>query len=396
MTSRTHLVALAALLACGGNSSTDPSASITLTLRLDRTTLVPGEQTAYTVSATRDGQPVSGAATVQSDNPDIATVSSEGVVSAIRAGRVNISATLETAFTRTQLEVLEGGVISPAGGRIRLTSGRVELAVPAGAVTAPVAVTIVPAQPPTVDPTAVRNATFAVSPDISFAVPATIRITYDPSNAPIGLPQGALGLRRAMGVAWTDLVPSLVDSSAFVVTAAVNQTGTFGIGRHVPDATCAGAEHRHFDFWLGEWNMTDTPSGQSVGTSTISREPGGCAVYEEYVSPTPISPGRSISFYEPNTKRWYQQYIDAGGNRAELASTSFSPTSIVMRTSVATAYKVVTWSRVDANTVTQVSNITLNGGQSFTPEYNLTYRRKPGTQPSAATGSVTTEPRGAR
>lgn len=73
---------------------------------------------------------------------------------------------------------------------------------------------------------------------------------------------------------------------------------------------CRGAEHRQFDFWLGQWAVTDT-AGQVVGTNRITRVANGCGVHE-YWRGAGGTNGTSINWYEPGTGKWYQVWVGSG------------------------------------------------------------------------------------
>ena len=73
----------------------------------------------------------------------------------------------------------------------------------------------------------------------------------------------------------------------------------------------ARPEAAQFDFWLGEWNVTNA-QGQPVGTNRIQRILGQCVVFEEY-SEHLGSGGKSFNVYDAQTNRWQQTWVDAQG-----------------------------------------------------------------------------------
>ncbi|GAG23114.1 unnamed protein product, partial [marine sediment metagenome] len=48
-------------------------------------------------------------------------------------------------------------------------------------------------------------------------------------------------------------------------------------------AACHTADHRAFDFWVGQWVVYD-PAGNVVGNNTIELVLGGCALHESWES----------------------------------------------------------------------------------------------------------------
>jgi hypothetical protein len=82
-----------------------------------------------------------------------------------------------------------------------------------------------------------------------------------------------------------------------------------------PPPACRTAEHRQFDFWLGEWDVKD-PAGKVLGTNRISLVLGGCVLHEAWTSPG--MSGNSYNIYFAPEKRWHQTWVDDRGNLLEL------------------------------------------------------------------------------
>ncbi len=76
-------------------------------------------------------------------------------------------------------------------------------------------------------------------------------------------------------------------------------------------APCATPEFRAFDYWIGEWTVSDT-TGQVMATSSITKVSGDCAIAEHW-QPIGGKEGRSLSWYEPKDQQWHQQWVDGDG-----------------------------------------------------------------------------------
>lgn len=74
-------------------------------------------------------------------------------------------------------------------------------------------------------------------------------------------------------------------------------------------------EHRQFDFWVGEWDVT--AQGQKVAVSKITLIEGGCIVLEQYTQRDGYS-GQSFNYYNPALGKWRQVWVDSGGNMSEF------------------------------------------------------------------------------
>ena len=78
-----------------------------------------------------------------------------------------------------------------------------------------------------------------------------------------------------------------------------------------PPAPCSGAEHRQFDFWLGEWQVHGA-DGKLAGINRITREYGGCVIHERYATGRGYS-GESLNTYDAARKVWHQTWVDDSG-----------------------------------------------------------------------------------
>ncbi|MEQ8803197.1 hypothetical protein [Haliea sp.] len=82
------------------------------------------------------------------------------------------------------------------------------------------------------------------------------------------------------------------------------------LAQTVPMA-CMGAEHRAFDFWIGDWNV-HRADGQLAGTNSITREIGGCVLHERYDTGRGYS-GESFNIYDASRQTWHQTWVDSSG-----------------------------------------------------------------------------------
>lgn len=74
---------------------------------------------------------------------------------------------------------------------------------------------------------------------------------------------------------------------------------------------CDAAEHRQFDFWLGDWNVR-TPDGKLAGVNRVAREYGGCVVHERYTTDRGYR-GESLNVYDAARNVWHQTWVDSAG-----------------------------------------------------------------------------------
>jgi prolyl oligopeptidase len=83
-----------------------------------------------------------------------------------------------------------------------------------------------------------------------------------------------------------------------------------------PAAACAGPEHRSFDFWVGEWTVTDA-AGKAAGRSRVEKVLGGCALLERWTG-TDGFEGQAFHLFDRVSGRWQQRWVDSRGQMLEL------------------------------------------------------------------------------
>jgi hypothetical protein len=121
------------------------------------------------------------------------------------------------------------------------------------------------------------------------------------------------------------------------------------------------------------WNVTE--NGQPSGISDITDEPGGCAIWERFQS---AGIGRSISFYEPGSGKWYQTYVDDAGFRLLLGGVFASGNmDLLTPPNGGQTHGRTRWSAEGNNARQQVAALSTNGGASYgPPQYNFLYVRR--------------------
>ena len=120
--------------------------------------------------------------------------------------------------------------IGTAGGTVTSTDGSATLTIPAGALSSSVAITATPMTNPPAAPGLVTANTYDFGPSgTQFASPATLRVTYKPSQLPSGVDPTSLHVVVLDGTAW-DVVPgSVVDTAAHTVTGPINHFSSYGL-----------------------------------------------------------------------------------------------------------------------------------------------------------------------
>jgi hypothetical protein len=85
------------------------------------------------------------------------------------------------------------------------------------------------------------------------------------------------------------------------------------LAAQTPPPSCAAAEYRQFDFWLGTWDVLN-PQGKEIGTNTITLELNGCVLHEHWESIAGAHRGQSFNIYDRTSGRWHQTWVANNGN----------------------------------------------------------------------------------
>lgn len=144
---------------------------------------------------------------------------------------------------------------------------------------------------------------------------------------------------------------------------------------------CSGEEHRRFDFWIGDWEVTVVGTGRLAGTNSITSILGGCVLLEEYETPSGYT-GKSLNAYDRATGRWHQTWVDNGGlvleldggiedGRMVLSGPGKDPrgNEILNR---------ITWTPHEDGSVQQTWDTSSDGGRTWTNAFDGLYRKRSG------------------
>ncbi|NND00512.1 MAG: hypothetical protein HKN85_10055 [Gammaproteobacteria bacterium] len=80
---------------------------------------------------------------------------------------------------------------------------------------------------------------------------------------------------------------------------------------------CDTENNNAFDFFVGEWRVTD-PAGKHAGDSVIDKIQDGCVIRENWRSAQSKYTGTSYNFYNRDAGQWEQIWLDNQGGRLHL------------------------------------------------------------------------------
>lgn len=145
-----------------------------------------------------------------------------------------------------------------------------------------------------------------------------------------------------------------------------------------PASPCEAAEHRQFDFWLGEWDVTS--DGQPAGTNRIEVIEKGCALQEHWqgAGPGGIS-GTSFNIYDRQTRRWHQTWVDASGTLLQLDGGLVDGVMVLSgerpaRNGKGVARHRISWTPNEDGSVRQLWEASQDGGATWNVIFDGLYR----------------------
>ncbi|GAB5559476.1 MAG: hypothetical protein SynsKO_11230 [Synoicihabitans sp.] len=138
------------------------------------------------------------------------------------------------------------------------------------------------------------------------------------------------------------------------------------------------AESRHFDFWIGVWEVT-TPDGKVAGRNDIKSILGGRVLQENYTTPGAFA-GHSYNSYNAPKKQWEQFWVDNSGTVLHLVGGVNEQGQMVLSGDRVTPQgdtvkDRITWTPNDDGTVRQHWEMSTDGGEVWSTLFDGTYTR---------------------
>lgn len=132
---------------------------------------------------------------------------------------------------------------------------------------------------------------------------------------------------------------------------------------------CGAPEHRQFDFWIGDWTVTDSAGATTYGLNTITREEAGCLLHERWRG-SRGGTGQSFNFYDRQTQRWEQVWVASTGSVLRLQG-RFDGRSMVLEG----GGNRISWTPQPDGRVRQVWTATPDSGKTWQTSFDGWYRK---------------------
>ena len=158
--------------------------------------------------------------------------------------------------------------------------------------------------------------------------------------------------------------------------------GSLLFGQNTPKScACCDALYRQFDFWVGDWE-TYTPQNKLAGTNRIVFMQDSCVIQENWTSASGAYTGTSYNFYNPQTQKWHQTWVDNQGASLLLAGGLKGKNMVLyseeMKNAQGQLYiNRITWTPNDDGSVRQLWEVSSDKGKNWKAIFNGLYKRKP-------------------
>jgi len=171
---------------------------------------------------------------------------------------------------------------------------------------------------------------------------------------------------------------------SMIIFAVALVTAPPALAQQAPSPpACASAEHRAFDFWIGEWQAFVTGTDQLAGLSSIRREDDGCVITEHWRSQRASFTGHSLNVYDAGKRRWEQFWVDSSGDithfigNATADGIQLTAEDDIAAGQPAPVFNRMTFTRNADGSVRQHGEVSTDRGRTWASSYDFTYRRAP-------------------
>lgn len=178
----------------------------------------------------------------------------------------------------------------------------------------------------------------------------------------------------------TALFPILLSSVAVAQTASpATPAAAAPTAPSAQPPRCVAAEHRQFDFWVGNWDVYQTGTDRRVGRNLIESLYNGCAIRENW-APLGGGSGGSLNSWLPGERKWRQTWVDSSNSYAVFEGGMDGEAMVLTGTWPGAAGPGTTplirmrYTREAGGAVRQLGEQSTDQGTTWAPSFDLTYR----------------------
>lgn len=145
------------------------------------------------------------------------------------------------------------------------------------------------------------------------------------------------------------------------------------VANAAPKSGCTAAVSHQFDFWIGDWTVTN-PKGKLAGHNRIESILGGCALAEHWQGARG-SRGVSYNAYDAKEKVWRQFWVDADGEVLRLEGGLVDGKMVLASPPRGAHVDRITWTPNKDGSVRQFWQTSEDGGKTWAAAFDGLYRK---------------------
>lgn len=138
------------------------------------------------------------------------------------------------------------------------------------------------------------------------------------------------------------------------------------------------ARHHAFDFWVGEWSVTQ--NGQFAGDSSVQTILGDCTIFEQWTG-SGGSEGKSFNYYDPGEDHWRQIWTSDSGTFIEFTGEArdggiYFTAETINPADASVTHHNFEFTQLEGGIVRQYWETSTDGGETWTSVWDGRYERK--------------------
>jgi ketosteroid isomerase-like protein len=140
---------------------------------------------------------------------------------------------------------------------------------------------------------------------------------------------------------------------------------------------CTSPAHRAFDFWIGDWDIVAVGASEPSAHAVVESILGGCVLRERYEDATGLR-GESFSSYDPSHGEWQQTWVTNRGQLLVIHGQRQGRDLVfagAVKTAIGEDRVRATWAPI-GDTVRETAGISSDGGSTWTPWFDLIFRKR--------------------
>jgi ketosteroid isomerase-like protein len=138
-------------------------------------------------------------------------------------------------------------------------------------------------------------------------------------------------------------------------------------------AACAAPAYHEFDFWMGDWEVSDIGNPAKVAHARIDSILEGCVLREDYQG-TDGHQGQSFTIYDAARSVWHQTWVTSGGTLLELEGRFANGEMMLSGRNQKGEMVRGIWKPVDGE-VREIATKSADGGKTWEPWFDIIFRR---------------------